>query len=295
MRYRTGPPSGSRGRAAAGVYRSADAPKCLQSERHGALQGRFDRPAQFSPVRPGALRPLSNSPRTAYARRKQLGHEVDQALQRQADDVEIVALDTRDQDRPGALDGVAAGAPAPLRGAHVPVQQRGARVAEVDRGDLGRGVGELAVTDNGDRPDDLMAATGQARDVGARLGLVGGLAEDVAADGHQRVGAERERLRHGQRLAARVLLGDGDRVAVGLLLDARDADVERDADLLEDRAPLRRRRRERQPSSGKNSPASRMPDSGASDPWTMLVPPSIAKSPRIEPGTASSGLVAPIT
>jgi hypothetical protein len=33
---------------------------------------------------------------------------------------------------------------------------------------------------------------------------------------------------------------------VGLLLDARDLDVERDADLLEDRAPLRRRRRQDQ-------------------------------------------------
>ena len=38
-----------------------------------------------------------------------------------------------------------------------------------------------------------------------------------------------------------------------------------------------------------------MPDSGESEPWTMFVPTSIAKSPRIEPVVASSGLVAPIT
>ena len=34
---------------------------------------------------------------------------------------------------------------------------------------------------------------------------------------------------------------------------------------------------------------------GESEPWTMFWPISIAKSPRIEPGAASSGLVAPIT
>ena len=38
-----------------------------------------------------------------------------------------------------------------------------------------------------------------------------------------------------------------------------------------------------------------MPDSGESEPWTMFVPTAIAKSPRIEPVVASSGLVAPIT
>ena len=60
-------------------------------------------------------------------------------------------------------------------------------------------------------------------------------------------------------------------------------DLERDPGLLEDRPPLRRGRREDQ-SSGKNSAASRSADSGESDPWTMFLPTSIAKSPRIEPG-----------
>jgi hypothetical protein len=42
-------------------------------------------------------------------------------------------------------------------------------------------------------------------------------------------------------LALRVLERDRLRVAVGLLVDARDPDVEGDADLFEDCAPLRRR------------------------------------------------------
>src|ERR1700722_20043417 len=47
-------------------------------------------------------------------------------------------------------------------------------------------------------------------------------------------------------------------------------------------------------SSGKNNAASRAADSAESEPWTMFWPISMAKSPRIEPGAASSGLVAPI-
>jgi hypothetical protein len=86
-------------------------------------------------------------------------------------------------------------------------------------------------------------APGEARDERARLGLVARFAEDVAVDRDQRVDSERELRRDRRRLAARVLLGDRDGVARGLLLDARRADDERDPDLREDRAPLRRRRR----------------------------------------------------
>ena len=72
----------------------------------------------------------------------------------------------------------------------------------------------------------------------------GRLAEDVAVEADVRVRAEHEPVRHvgrdRQRLAARILLGDLDGIARGLLLDVRDADGEGDADLLEDRAPLGR-------------------------------------------------------
>ena len=42
-------------------------------------------------------------------------------------------------------------------------------------------------------------------------------------------------------------------------------------------------------------PISRSADSSESEPWTMLKVTSRAKSPRIEPGAASTGLVAPIS
>ena len=62
----------------------------------------------------------------------------------------------------------------------------------MDLGDLDRGVDDRAVAGERDRADDLVRAAGQARDVLARLGGVARLAEDVAVDGDQRVGAERQ-------------------------------------------------------------------------------------------------------
>jgi hypothetical protein len=131
--------------------------------------------------------------------------------------------------------------------------------------------------------DELTGVRGVAR-----------LAEDVAVERDVGVGAENEIAGDGQRLAAGVLQGDLARIALGELIDVRRPDLELEARLGEDRAPLRRRAREDQ-RSGKNSAASRWPDSGESDPWTMFWPTAIAKSPRIEPGLASSGFVAPMT
>src|SRR5919202_514381 len=72
--------------------------------------------------------------------------------------------------------------------------------------------------------------------------LVARLAEDVAVQGHVRVRPEDEavagRLRHRERLAARVLLRHPGGIAARLLLHPRDADLERDPGLLEDRPPL---------------------------------------------------------
>ena len=73
-------------------------------------------------------------------------------------------------------------------------------------------------------------------------------------------------------------------------------DRELDPQQLEDRSPLGRARgQDQRHALGKNSATSRAADSGESEPWTMFWPTSIAKSPRIEPGAASIGLVAPIT
>jgi hypothetical protein len=166
--------------------------------------------------------------------------------------------------------------------------------AERDVGDVDRLGEDLAGARERDPPDDLVRAAGQARHVLDRLGGVARLAEDRAAERHERIGAEDERAGDRKRLAARVLRRDRARLALGQLLDVARPDLERDARLLQDRPPLRRGRGEDQP-CGKNRFASRSADSGESEPWTMFWPTSIAKSPRIEPATASSGLVAPIT
>ena len=46
--------------------------------------------------------------------------------------------------------------------------------------------------------------------------------------------------------------------------------------------------------SGKKRAISRSADSGASEPWIRFSPISMARSPRMVPGAASTGLVAPI-
>ena len=254
---------------------------------------------------------LSNSPRSAYSaptcnqgrsgarpcRWGEVRDEVEQAREREPDDVEVVALDARDERGAAALDGVAAGAALPLAGLRrTSPASAGVGGAEVDLGDLDGGGGDLAVAGEGDRrrrPGGVRPArrARYSRAWAASRGL-----PRMSPSTATSVSAPSTSVaRHRQRLAARVLLGDGDRVAVRLLLDVR-------------RRGRRRRRRAARgsraaggdadasaQSSGKNRPASRTPDSGESEPWTMFWPTAIAKSPRIEPVVASSGLVAPIT
>ncbi len=101
--------------------------------------------------------------------------------------------------------------------------------------------------------------------------------------------------RPGSRLATRVLDHDPLGVSLDDLLDVRDHDLERDAERAEDLSAARRGRREDQPvSSGNQSAISRSADSSESEPCTRLKVTSRARSPRIEPGAASSGSVAPI-
>ena len=132
-----------------------------------------------------------------------------------------------------------------------------------------------------------MAAPGERAQHRPRLRFVGGLAVQPGAEADERVDAEDERAGHsrGHRggLAERVLERDLVRRAVLQLLDVGHLDLELDADLLEDRPPLRRAggehhaahadRQEQaraQPRSGKNSATSRAADSGESEPWTMF-------------------------
>jgi hypothetical protein len=103
------------------------------------------------------------------------------------------------------------------------------------------------------------------------LRRVARLAEDPVVERDDRVDAEDDRpgARDRPRLAQRVELGDRARLAGGVLLDVRRLDRELDAELLEDRPPLRRAAREDY-RLGKNRATSRSADSSESDPWTMF-------------------------
>src|ERR671914_331041 len=103
-----------------------------------------------------------------------------------------------------------------------------------------------------------------------------------------------DRVGAGARLSHGVLPHEPARIAPRELLHVRRLRPEGDPELLEDRPSLGRARRKYQ-SAGKNSPISRAADSAESEPWTRLVWTSRPKSPRMEPGDASSGFVAPIT
>ena len=110
-------------------------------------------------------------------------------------------------------------------------------------------------------------------------------------------GVVRTRPPHGLGFASSVRHGDLDGVARDKLLGVAHHDGEGDAELLQDRPPLGRARcqDEVRQRLGKKIAASRAADSFESEPWTMFLPTSSAKSPRIEPVAASIGLVAPIT
>src|SRR3954468_21371578 len=262
-----------------------------------------------------ASRGRKDPPAASGGERQQVRPEPEQRPDRQAHDVEVVALDPLDEraaaapDGVGAgaalhlpaaraaaaLDGVAAGALLPLAAAQVPVERRLVERAERDPGRRRRGADGAVLLDERHAADDLVRAAAEAAQrVSGRL-LGRRLAPDVEVDGDERVDAEHDLVaarlaRH--RLAQRVLARDGDRDAV-LLLDHVDrADLERDAEALEDRAALGRAAGEDQlrsghrtggpgyaeagTRSGKKSPASRSADSAESDPCTMFWPTAIA-------------------
>ena len=223
----------------------------------------------------------------------------------QPDDVRVVAVDALDQPGPTLLDGVPAGPALPLARVDVAVDLgRG----ESTEGDIGRGEA-FADREQDDARDDLVRAALQATERPGRVRRVPRLAEQLTVERDERVDTEDEAAR-GQarsdrdRLAPRVLEGDSPGHAGPELLDGRRPHLVGDAQLREDRGALRRGRGENEglaaaadaaQSSGNQMPVSRAADSGESEPWTMLVVISIAKSPRIVPGVASSGLVAPMS
>src|SRR5581483_9116261 len=173
------------------------------------------------------------------ARREQ----ADEQRSRQPDDVEEISLDPLDEARAESLDRIAAGAAFPLA--------RGDVVREIARRQLAkRHVGALLVQllprvgPEAEAGDDVVRAPREPFEHLLGLRLVTRLPEQLALEDHLRVDAEDRTLASvdRSRLAGRAL---GRRGPLDLLEDRSD-DVERDAQLRQDRAPLRRRRREDQ-------------------------------------------------
>src|SRR5262249_4644050 len=82
----------------------------------------------------------------------------------------------------------------------------------------------------------------------------------------------------------------------GDLLHRRHHHLEVEPQRVEQRPALRRPRGEDELQiSGNQMPISRSADSGESEPWTRLKVTSVPNSPRMEPASASTGSVAPIT
>src|SRR5918999_5338406 len=261
-----------------------------------------------APGRTNAI--CARSAARSLAATEQVGNEAQQSRHRQAHDVPVVALDLLDESRSATLDGVGAGPLAPLPGGQVPSQIRLLEAAEADLRDghvAALGAVGLAQRDAGHH---LVRAPGQAAQEDLGLRLVARLAEGVAVEDNGGVGAE-DALGGWNRagLSQRVLPHQRPRVAPGELLHLRRLHPEGDSELLEDLTSLRRARGKNHSgagrarplvhgedqSSGKKRPISRAEDSAESEPCTRLVWTSSPNSPRIEPGAASSGFVAPIT
>src|SRR5215208_2058205 len=146
-----------------------------------------------------------------------------------------------------------------------------------------------------------MRAAGERLQPLAGLPLVASLTQQPTVQDHlgvdpqYQIALTRRRLHPGDCLPPCVLDHRRLGLATGQLLDLRHHCLERDPERRQDLAPARRGGGEDQASPGNQSWISRSADSSESEPWTRLNVTSRAKSPRMDPGAASSGLVAPMT
>src|SRR5262245_42491554 len=178
-----------------------------------------------------------------------LGEKADEKSGGEPHDVQIVALDPLDEGGAGSLDRIAAGAPLPFAQREVGSDLAVGERAEDDRCRLVLDDLPLLGAETQAR-DDLVRLPRKGAEHRPRGRRVSGLAEDAAFEDDRRIDAEDESLRrHGARLAAGVLVDEHGRVRAGriALLVAGPGDRERDAELLEDRPPLRGGGGQRQP------------------------------------------------
>ena len=188
--------------------------------------------------------------------REQSGRELEQRRHRQSDDVPVVALDRLHQRRPAALDRVAAGPPPPLAVARY--QSRSRRRAARKRTRVRRRAWSSSPPVRSAIPlQTSCVAAGERAQHARGLVPVGRLAVDPAVERRRRVGAQHRRPRPRAPCAARsrrmTSAGRPPRRS-----STSAGHPEGDAELLEDRPPLRRARGEDEhapaaTSSGKKS------------------------------------------
>src|SRR5262245_5391213 len=159
----------------------------------------------------------------------------------ESDDVQVVALEPLDEAAAETLDGIRAGPPLPLATRDVRAHRLG---RERPEGDIGALVGDdvLARAEEAEPRDDRVRPPAELLQHARGVGRVARLAVDPAVEDDRRVDAQRDPAArvNGARLSLRVpsdeLLG----IRVGrVVLDVVGCDrLERDRELLEDRAPL---------------------------------------------------------
>ena len=169
-----------------------------------------------------------------------IGEEAHEEGGREPDDVQVVAVDAGDEGGAATLHGVGARAALPFPRGHVPVDVGRRERTELDERD---DPVELfpALAPQTEPRDDLVLAPRERREYLRRFRRRSCLSEPAPVQEHVRVHAEHDATVavDRPRLPRRVL----DRVVADLLVPGRDDD-ERDPELLQDRATLRRRRRE---------------------------------------------------
>ncbi len=166
---------------------------------------------------------------------------------RQPDHVQVVTVDPRHQAPTEALDRVAAGTSHPFLASDDHVELG---AGEVPEGDAGHRMidDDEARADQADAAEHLMGAPCEVAEHPARLTRVARLAVDPAVVVHGRVDPERDGTLQvdGAGLALGMVADEPDRLGVGwvMLLVGGGEDAEGNAQLLENRTSLRRRRSE---------------------------------------------------
>jgi hypothetical protein len=165
----------------------------------------------------------------------------DQLRDRKPNHVPEISLDRFDQRGASPLDRVTAGPAVPFTSGQVCVDFNRFESPETDlrHGDVGL---LAALVAQADAAVDLVCTTRQALQERMRLVLVARLAEDAPVEDDLCVAAQDDVALDRTGLAASVLEHDVARVPLRQLLDLGGLDREVDAELLEDRAPLGRRR-----------------------------------------------------